>query len=61
MKLTKDEYQQPHSTTQTSKKVTRNHKTGKGGGISLVMCGDYLITKLNKDTTYKNFEHAVWS
>ena len=38
-----------------------NCKTGNGGGISLVMNGEYFIKKLNKDTTCNSFEHSIWS
>ena len=42
------------------KMSTENHKTGKGGGISLATSSEYLIKKLNKNTIYDSFKHAVW-
>ena len=43
-------------------KISReNQKTGKGGGIALVMTDEYYVKKLDKNTTYNSFEHAIWS
>ena len=43
------------------KMSTENHKTGKGGGIALVMREEYYVKKIDKSTTYKSFEHTIWS
>ena len=40
---------------------TENCKTGKGGGIALVMREGYYAKKLDKSTTCDSFEHAIWS
>ena len=39
---------------------TENCKTGKGGGIALVMRNEYYVKKLDKNTTYDGFEHVNW-
>ena len=40
---------------------TENHKTGKGGGIALVMRKEYYVKMLDKSTIYDSFEHVIWS
>ena len=60
MKLTKDGCQQPLFNNSNYKISTENCKTGKGGGIALVMREEYYVKKLDKNKTYDSFEHAIW-
>ena len=57
MKLTKDGC----LITPNYKISTENHKTGKEGGITLVMREEYYVKKLDKSTAYDSFEHVIWS
>ena len=43
------------------KMSTENWKTGKGGGIVLVMREKYYVKKAEGSITYDSFDHAIWS
>ena len=47
--------------TSNYKISAENCKTGKGGGIALVMREECYVKKCDKSTTYDSFEHAIWS
>ena len=44
-----------------SKMSTEKQKTGKGGGIALVMREEYYVKKIERSIICDSFEHAIWS